>query len=178
MPRTKSGSPSRNRITVRSHGGILLDVGCGENKRAPHWVGIDKRALPGVDIVHDLEVFPWPLEDGVVMTALVNHVWEHIKPWYTIDFMNELWRVCKVGAQAWISMPYGVSRRFLQDPTHCNPTTETTWFYFDPLPNKAIPGYVHGIEELYYVYQPKPWTITNLYWTENTDLEVILQKRL
>ena len=60
--------------------GYQLDVGCGGNKHGPDWLGIDKRALEGVDIVHDLEVFPWPLEDETVIRAIASHVVEHINP--------------------------------------------------------------------------------------------------
>ena len=41
--------------------GIQLDIGCGANKQ-PGFVGIDIRPLDGVDIIHDLEVQPWPLD--------------------------------------------------------------------------------------------------------------------
>ena len=37
---------------VEKNSGILLDIGCGENKNKG-FVGMDKRPLEGVDIVHD-----------------------------------------------------------------------------------------------------------------------------
>lgn len=37
---------------------VKLDIGCGGNKQEG-FIGMDKRELPGVDIIHDLEVFPW-----------------------------------------------------------------------------------------------------------------------
>jgi len=39
---------------------MKLDIGCGWSKRAG-FVGMDKRNLPGVDIIHDLEIFPYPI---------------------------------------------------------------------------------------------------------------------
>lgn len=70
--------------------GIKLDIGCGENKQ-DGFVGIDMRASSGVDIVHDLEEFPWPLPDDCVVLAIASHVVEHINPHkgVFIQFMDE-----------------------------------------------------------------------------------------
>ena len=40
-----------------------LDLGCGNNKRLGA-IGIDFNDLDAVDIIHDLNVFPYPLEDS------------------------------------------------------------------------------------------------------------------
>ena len=145
------------------HKGILLDIGCGGNKQ-PGFVGMDKRELEGVDIVHDLEVFPYPLEDEECLTIKGSHIYEHIKPWLSIDFMNELWRLLKVDGQLMLSMPYGWSYGYIQDPTHCNPANEATFQYFD----KDSP--------LYNIYKPKPWHIEFCSWQQTGNLEVILRK--
>lgn len=60
--------------------GILLDIGCGGNKKGSEFVGMDLRPLPGVDIVHDVTNFPWPLPDESVLTAVCSHLVEHIPP--------------------------------------------------------------------------------------------------
>jgi hypothetical protein len=39
---------------------MKLDIACGRHKDLG-WVGIDIQALPGVDLVHDLNVHPWPI---------------------------------------------------------------------------------------------------------------------
>lgn len=145
--------------------GILLDVGCGESTR-PNFTRMDKRPLEGIDIVHDLEVFPYPLEDEVCLTIVASHIIEHIKPWLFIDVMDELWRVAKIDAQLAISMPYGYSDGFLQDPTHCNMCNHATWEYFDP----RCP--------LYFIYKPKPWLIQEGFPTYkyNGNMEVLLRK--
>ena len=41
----------------------ILDLGCGANKY-PGSIGIDRLKLPGVDIVHDLNVFPYPFKNN------------------------------------------------------------------------------------------------------------------
>jgi hypothetical protein len=39
-----------------------LDIGCGKSKTSG-CIGIDRVTLPGVDVVHDLDQFPWPFPD-------------------------------------------------------------------------------------------------------------------
>lgn len=152
-------------MKLKKKTGIMLDIGSGHNKQKG-FVGMDKRKLSETDIVHDLEKFPYPLEDGCCLTIVASHIIEHIKPWLMIDLMNELWRISKVGAQLAIAMPYGVSHGFVQDPTHCNACNETTWQYFDPT------------QGLYGIYHPKPWKITPGYpqWQANGNMQVLLEK--
>jgi len=150
---------------LKAQSGINLDIGCGENKQK-HFVGLDKRKLPGVDIVHDLEVFPYPLPDDCCHTIIGSHIVEHIKPWLMIDFMNELWRLCKPGGQLALAHPYGVNPLFVQDPTHCNPCSEATWQYYDP----RYP--------LYLIYKPRPWLIKKGFpqWQRTGNMEVAFRK--
>lgn len=153
---------------LKDKSGIRLDIGCGGSKQ-PGFVGIDMLDLPGVDIVHDLEVTPWPLPDECVLTAVASHVLEHINPHkgVFIDVMNEIWRVLKPGGQFAFVVPYAGSHGYYQDPTHCNPINETTMSYFDPLHEN---GY-------YLFYKPKPWQIKFQAMDRNGVLEVLLVKR-
>lgn len=98
--------------------GIDLDVGCGEAKQK-NFVGMDIRKVKGVDVIHSAEVFPWPFPSACCNKILLSHMWEHIKPWLTIKFMNECWRVMKEDGQLLISTPYAGSFGYWQDPTHC-----------------------------------------------------------
>ena len=41
----------------------ILDLGCGRNK-VPGAIGLDLFPVPGVDVVHDLEAFPYPFENN------------------------------------------------------------------------------------------------------------------
>jgi predicted SAM-dependent methyltransferase len=96
---------------------VRLDVGCGPN-RQPGWIGMDRRPCKGVDIVHDVQVFPWPIPDSSCDQVLMSHLWEHIEPKYRIDVANEVWRIMKSGGQWLISAPYACSPGAQQDPTH------------------------------------------------------------
>lgn len=157
---------------LKDKAGIKLDIGAGGNKQAPDWVGIDYRALPGIDIVHDLETFPWPLPDECVNFAVASHVVEHINPHKGIfmQFMDEVWRIMKYDCEFAIATPYAGSIGYYQDPTHINPCNENTWLYFDPLEDKA-----NG--QLYNIYRPKPWRIKINTFHPDGNLEVVLVKR-
>lgn len=163
---SKPTTVQKRKTALKRKSGILLDIGCGGNKQ-PRFVGMDKRKLPGVDIVHDLERFPYPLENESCLTIVGSHIVEHLKPWLMLEFMDELWRIMKRDGQLALSMPYGVSRGYVQDPTHCNPCNEATWQYFDP----DYP--------LYSIYQPKPWKIMPGFpvWQAVGNLEVVMEKR-
>ncbi len=149
--------------------GVKIDLGCGANKQ-PGFLGIDNRKLPGVDIVHDVETFPWPLPDECAFLVMASHLVEHIEPHggVFLRFMDEVWRILKPGGQFMMAFPYAGSPGYWQDPTHCNGCNETTWAYFDPLEAGG---------HLYKIYKPKPWKITHSAWEVNGNMEVALEKR-
>jgi len=146
-------------------GGIRLDIGCGWHVQEG-LVGMDKQPLPGVDIVHDWNIFPWPLPDESVLMVIASHVIEHVNPadGHFIRWMDELWRICKVGAQVALVYPHGSSQSYLQDPTHCNPSNENTFYYFEP----GTP--------LYGFYRPKPWRVKERFWSPAANVEIVLVK--
>lgn len=145
--------------------GIKLDVGCGSNKQ-PGYVGMDKRVVEGVNIVHDIENIPYPLPDDCCSVILASHLVEHICPKVFIDVMNEWWRILQADGQLLIACPHARSFGQMQDPTHCGFFSEATWSYFDP-----------DYELYHIVYKPKPWKIVKSVWFENGNMEVIMQKR-
>lgn len=170
MSLTPSKTPSIKKLLSRKSK-IRLDIGCGENKQ-PGFVGMDLRPLPGVEIVHNVEQFPWPLPDNCVSVAVASHLVEHIDPHggVFLNFMNEVWRVCEEDAQFAIATPYAGSPGYWQDPTHCNPCNEITWEYFDPESPIA-----KGM--LWQIYTPKPWKIEYNVWRANGNMELLLRKR-
>ena len=92
-----------------------LDVGCGISKLSGA-IGIDMIALPGVDIAHNLEKYPWPFPennfDHVICRHSLNHLGDLIKA------MEELHRICKPGGIVEVLAPHYASDNFNTDPTH------------------------------------------------------------
>lgn len=107
-----------------------LNVGCGRNIREG-WVNIDYAALPGVDIVCDLEKVktnPIDLPESSVDYFHLSHVLEHIKD--TLGLMEELWRLARPDAAIEINVPFGSSDDAWEDPTHVRPYFLDSFGYF------------------------------------------------
>lgn len=119
----------------RESKGIKLDIACGQNKREG-FVGVDIAPGPGVDVVWDLEKYPWePFKDNSVKEIYVSHYAEHTKD--LMKFMDEMWRICEDAAKVIIVGPYYTSIRSWQDPTHTRALSEATWAYFQKSWRKA-----------------------------------------
>lgn len=147
-----------------------LDLGCGNHKR-PGAVGMDKqRGNTRPDIVHDLETFPWPIEDEAFAAIIAWHLFEHLKPWLIVEVIDECWRVAQPGGLLYIGMPHPGGYEFYQDPTHIR-----TW-------NKGTPLHFDPDYKQYVYYRPKPWKIENngIYTVakpSKTALYFVLRKR-
>lgn len=96
-------------------GGSILDVGCGSAK-TPGAVGLDISPDTQADIVHDLDVFPYPIEDERFDEILAQDVIEHVRD--PIRVFEEFHRVCKDGARVQLRTPHFSSVLAYGDPTH------------------------------------------------------------
>lgn len=95
--------------------GAVLDVGCGAAKW-PGSIGIDISADTAADVVHDLDVFPWPLPDDSVDQVLMQDVLEHLRE--PLRVVAELERICRDGARIQLRTPHFSSMLAYSDPTH------------------------------------------------------------
>lgn len=165
---------------ILKKGSIKLELG-GGNERRDGFVNIDILPLSTVDIVWDLESFPWPLPDNCCDEVYASHVLEHINPHkgIFIKVMDEIWRVLKPGKRFSFIVPHAASYGYQQDPTHVNMINETTMHYFDPKPDPNIIGSQDYCKDFYKYYKPKPWKIIDQKITDPKyyNLEVVLEKR-
>lgn len=104
------------------------DLACGQNKQ-PGYTGIDVAACEGVDIVHDLTKYPWPIPSNSVEDLFCSHYVEHTEN--LIAFMEECHRILIPGGRLTIIAPYYSSMRAWQDPTHKRAISEATFLYFN-----------------------------------------------
>lgn len=109
---------------------VKVNLACGQ-RCGPGSIGVDIADIDGVDIVHDLKVYPWPFEDGTVDEVTCEHYVEHLDGAEFIDFMNELWRILADGGRATIETPYLTSYRAWADPTHKSMMHEAKFVYFN-----------------------------------------------
>jgi len=112
---------------------VRLDIACGQRTQ-PGYTGID--LWPHADIVHDLFVYPWPIETGTVEAAYVSHFVEHIPHWrpgWAKDgwwlFWEEVQRILLPRAKIIVIHPFLKTVRAFQDPTHERFIPTETWSY-------------------------------------------------
>ena len=108
---------------------MKLDIGCGGQKKEG-FIGLDILKLEGVDIVHDLTLFPYPLDDDSVDEVYMDNCLEHIPN--PMKVVEEIYRISKNNTKVTIAVPYCRSHYAIIDPTHVN-FFGVNWFnYFDP----------------------------------------------
>ena len=88
-----------------------VNLGCGCDLRKSnsqvHWTNTDRIRLPGVDVIHDLDTFPYPFETNTFDVAVLHQALEHLRN--SIPALEEVHRICKPGAKVLISVPYFAS---------------------------------------------------------------------
>ena len=116
---------------------MKLNLGCG-SKILPGWTNLDKFETYKPDIVHDLEVFPYPFKDNSVDEIILSHVLEHLGqvPDVFNKIIKEFYRICKNDALLHISVPHPRHDDFISDPTHVRPITILGLSLYDKELNK------------------------------------------
>lgn len=202
----KSNGRVRIDELIAAKGGISLDVGCGATKQGPEWVGMDLRELPGVDIVHDVNLFPWPLPDECALRSVCSHLVEHIPPHppdprlrafvqlmidkgaidedeaaeHLGDWQDSTPRFIRFMNEIWrITKPNGQLAIVV-------PHGHSFGYLQDPSHcaafSESVFAYFDPLEYttqgmLWRIYKPKPWEIVSLSWNPATQIEVLLRKR-
>lgn len=183
---------------------VAVDMGCGQLKATVEYftenmkitpdkvIGIDIAKQPGVDIVHDLTKFPYPLKDQSVDAIYASHFVEHLDGIERIKFFNECYRILKPGGIMRLLHPYYKSVRAVQDPTHkWPPISENSYFYWDKKWRELNKLDHYPIDcdfefNIYYLWQDP--TVANKsdetrafnidkYWNVVADMLVDLKKR-
>jgi len=106
---------------------MKLNLGCGK-KALAGYVNIDMSKYPGVNVVHDLNKFPYPFKDDTFDFIYSEHVIEHLDDLY--ETMKELHRICKNGATMIIRVPHFSCGINYRDPTHQRLFSYFTFDYF------------------------------------------------
>ena len=103
---------------------MKLNLGCGFYK-LDGFHNVDKFDACDPDEVADLEVFPWPWADNLIDEVVMSHVLEHLGQETDVYFaiIQELYRVCRDGAEVRIAVPHPRHDDFLNDPTHVRAVT-------------------------------------------------------
>jgi SAM-dependent methyltransferase len=105
----------------------VLELGCGFTKR-PGAFGIDMIEGSQADLIHDLDVTPYPLASDAWDRIVCRDVLEHVERF--VPVMEEIWRVGRAGAMVEISGPFMSSVNYFSDPTHRRAFTSRSFDYF------------------------------------------------
>ena len=106
---------------------MRVNLGCG-GKARDGWVNVDHHPLPGVDVVCDVDVFPWPFEDESCEHVLAEHLFEHVRQ--PVEFVLECWRILEPGGLLTVTCPHWTSENAFTDPTHVRFVTDRTFDYW------------------------------------------------
>ncbi|MBU2612618.1 MAG: class I SAM-dependent methyltransferase [Nanoarchaeota archaeon] len=111
----------------------ILNIGCGNNKEDVPFrgkiIGIDRTKLRGVDIVHDLNSFPWPIKNNQFDYVYASHVLEHLED--IVKPLEEIYRISKPSAIVKIIVPLFPGVWTFADPTHKQAFTYMSFNYFE-----------------------------------------------
>ena len=93
----------------------VADLGCGRRK-FPGAVGID--LLPGdsVDIVHNLDEYPWPVDDDSFDLVIATHIAEHVRDF--TRFLLECYRIVRPDGVLIVRCPHFSWRGSYSHPLH------------------------------------------------------------
>lgn len=107
---------------------VNINLGAGlEIKEG--YINHDIVNIKGIDITHDLNVYPWPWDDCSVDYILMKDVLEHLDD--IVKPINEIHRILKPNGSVKIRVPYWNSWCAYADPTHKRYFHEYTFHFFD-----------------------------------------------
>ena len=114
----------------------ILDLGCGDNK-VEGAIGLDNIALTGVNIVHDLLNFPYPIENESYDIIHLRHVIEHFDNKEINDMLNECHRILNINGKLMISVPHVFSIAAFTDISHKSYFTFNSGKFWDKTHSKS-----------------------------------------
>ena len=92
-----------------------LNLGSGRSYDQA-WTNLDITPDTNRDVVHDLNILPWPFEDDSFTEVQAIDVLEHLDD--ALGALVELHRICLDGAHVKIVVPHFSSSNAYTDPTH------------------------------------------------------------
>jgi SAM-dependent methyltransferase len=111
----------------------ILEIGAGKNpyqgKSNEKVIHLDIIRLPHIEVIHDLNKFPWPFKNNEFDEVLARHVFEHLND--VVRTMKEIGRILKSNGILKIWVPYFASPDAYVDLTHKHFFTLKSFDYWD-----------------------------------------------
>jgi len=95
-----------------------LNLGCGKDIKSNKegWINLDEIKAPGVNIIHNLNKFPYPFKKNEFDYIFCSHILEHVKD--LKKTFKELVRITKNNGIIKIRSPHFSSGVTYMDPSH------------------------------------------------------------
>ena len=106
----------------------ILEVGSGPNRLFDNSTTLDISTDCRPDVVHDLNLAPYPLKDDAFDLIVCLHVLEHVEK--LVQAVGELHRLLRPGGVLFVEVPYFSSVHFYADPTHQHAFTTRSFDYY------------------------------------------------
>jgi len=101
-----------------------LNLGCGGDIMEGY-INVDSLKLNGVDIVHNLNKFPWPFKNNTFEEVIMKSVLEHVDN--PIKTLKEVIRIGSNNSSITIIVPYAHSLAAVTDIQHKTHFTENSF---------------------------------------------------
>mgnify|MGYP001610114600 FL=1 len=108
-----------------------LNLGCGRDYKNG-WINLDYNKDYKIDVIHNLNKFPYPFKDSEFDFIYCSHVLEHVDDFF--ETLKEIDRILKSGGILKIKVPHFSNGNGYNDLTH---KRFFGWFTF----NQIIQGY-------------------------------------
>lgn len=109
----------------------ILNLGCGNDPLAGAVNHDLSQHSPWVDVAWDLELTPWPWDDGTFDRVIAQDLLEHLHLGF-VGFFDECWRILRPGGVAVVRTPMWNSPNAAIDPTHVRCYHPESFHYLDP----------------------------------------------
>jgi SAM-dependent methyltransferase len=144
-----------------------LHLGCGIEKldgAVNH--DLDLHA-PHVDVAHDLDVTPWPWDDGSFASIVALDVVEHLRADVSV-WLDECWRILRPGGLLYVRVPLYTHQNAFTDPTHRRFFTPHSFDYWDKRTE------LHRKYGCYYYVRSSRWWVVEVL---SVDENILFQLR-
>lgn len=95
--------------------GLRLNLGCGRSSMEDY-INVDMTAFPGIDLIFNFDIFPYPFKENTFEEIFLDNVLEHLDNIPKV--MNELHRISIPNGRIIIKVPYYNSYGAYNDITH------------------------------------------------------------
>lgn len=147
----------------------ILNLGCGD--RLLSGDGIINHDLqkhrPEIDVVHDLNVLPWPWLDNSLDEIQAISVFEHLAI-TLVQALDECWRILKPNGRLIVKFPLWNTPTAHDDPTH-------HWWWSERVLEVFDPETKYGQDHPYYT--SRKWKILSQGIIRGRNVKAVLEPR-